>query len=286
MTTVAQLITKQRRFVRDFSKLTRETWDGDGSTLAFRTNDNPILEASYTVKIGAVVQTETTDYTIDLDNGLVTFKAASVPASGDDNVSIDFKYAALRDEDWLEIFNNVIRDIRDSLYSEEIDTTNITTVAKQNEYSLATISTNIVDVLSIAMRTSSSNPWVDLRTLGMGWKYLAEANEIQINPTFDVAGNAMKIHYLYGFDEVTATTEDVDVPTKWFNVLKLYMAAEYYDRIVPDKLTETAVVTKERTYHPADTVIRAAEYYRNKGDEALKKVRPPKRAKPIPNRAK
>lgn len=281
--TIATWIDKMRRFTRDFSVLTRETWDGDGATLAFRTNNKPILESSYTIKSDSVIRTETTNYTLDKDTGLLQFLLASVPAIGSDNVSIDYKYANLRDEDWMEIYNNVVRDLRGKLYLEGIDTTHVTTVANQYEYALTGISTNIVDVLEVFYRTSSSKPWTEIGQTGMNWHYLPESNQLQLRPYFDTSGYAMKIHYLYGFTEATTTSSTVTVPDKWLNVVKFYAAAEYYERIVPEKLTETAIVTKERTYHPADTVIRVADYYRKQGDKALAHVRPPKRGKALQN---
>jgi hypothetical protein len=282
---ISTWIDQMQRFVKDFPILTRETWDGDGTTLAYRTSNHPILENSYTVKVSDVVKTETTHYTLDKDIGLLQFTAGNAPADSDDNISIDYKYANIRDEDWIEVYNNVMRTIRDDLYLETIDTSSLTTVADQNEYDLDDISTNIIDIIGVEYRSNASYPWTEVGELGMNWKYLEQYNQLQLKPYFDTSGYAIKLHYIYGFDEVSATTDDVDVPNKWLNVLKLFAAAEYLDRIIPDKLTETAVVTKERTYHPADTVAKLSEYYRGKAERELAKVRPPKRAKFIQTKA-
>ena len=282
---ISTWITQMQRFVKDFPILTRETWDGDASTLAFRTNNKPILEDSYTVKVGGTVRTETTHYTVDHDTGLLTFTAGNAPGSGSDNVSIDYKYANIRDEDWIEIYNSIVRKVRDDLYQEAIDTTTLETVAKQYEYDLDGISENIISILEVFYRANSSNPWSEIGQSNRNARFLPEANQLQMRPYFDTAGYAIKIHYLYGFDEVSATTDDVDIPTKWLNVFKFYAAAEYLNRIIPSKLTETAVVTKERTYHPADTVAKLSDYFDGKGDKELAKVRPPKRARPIPMKA-
>ena len=271
-------VKQMQRFVKDFPILTRETWDGDGTMLAFRTNNRPVLESSYTIKVGGVVKTETTDYTIDLDTGLLTFVVA--PIAGDDNISIDYKYAKIRDEDWIEIYNNIVRKIRDDLYQEGNDTS-LVTVAKQYEYDLDGVSTNIISVLEVFYRTNAANPWTEVGQTNRNANFLPELNELQFRPYFDTAGFEIKFHYLYGFDEVSATTDDVDIPSKWLNVFKFYGAAEYLNRIIPSKLTETAVVTKERTYHPADTVAKLSDYFDSKGDKELAKVRPPKRPKYI-----
>jgi len=273
-------IQQMQRFVKDFPILTRETWDGDGTMLAFRTNNKPVLESSYTVKVGGVIRTEDTHYTIDLDTGLLTFVAGEAPAAGNDNVSIDYKYAKIRDEDWIEIYNNIVRKIRDDLYQEANDTS-LVTVAKQYEYDLDAISKNIISILEVFYRTNDANPWTEVGQTNRNAKFLPELNELQFRPYFDTTGYEIKFHYLFGFDTVSAITDDVDIPDKWLNVFKFYGAAEYLNRIIPSKLTETAVVTKEKTYHPADTVAKLSDYFDSKGDKELKKVRPPKRPKYI-----
>ena len=82
----SQLISKLRIELKDFGKIQKETFDGDASTLNFPLTHIPVKDNSYTVKVGGVTKTETTDYSIDKDTGVITF--VSAPASGSDNVEV------------------------------------------------------------------------------------------------------------------------------------------------------------------------------------------------------
>lgn len=273
--TVASWISQMRTMVRDLNTLTKETWDGDGSTIAFRVSNAPILESSYTVKVGGTLKTEVTDYTLDKDTGLLQF--VSAPAAGSDNVSIDYKFVNQRDNDWIEIYNSVIRDIRDDIYEEAVDDSTLTVIADTYDYSLASISTAIIGIHRVETRSSSSEPWSDITKDERSCEFIEDLNKIRIKPYWTSSGDAMRIHYFVAYAEVATTNATVTVDNKYLNMFNHYAAAYYFQRIIPKKLTETAIVTQERTYHPADTVLKVAEWFRQEGDKLLKKVRPPRR---------
>ena len=103
---VSEFITILRRSSKDLPVLTRDTFDGDGITSVFRTREAPILEDSFTVKVGGTIQVEDTDFTIDRDTGVITFTSA--PVSGSDNISIAYQYVNTSDTEWLEIINDIL----------------------------------------------------------------------------------------------------------------------------------------------------------------------------------
>jgi hypothetical protein len=278
---VSAWITKMRTMVRDISKYRGNSWDGDGTTLVFQLTNYPVLESSYTVKVGGVVKTEVTHYTLDKDTGLLTFTKGNAPADGSDNVTIDYKYVNQRDNDWMDIYNAVIEDVRDNVFAEAINDSALTVAANTYDYSLAPIDTTILDILSVETRSVSSEPWSDITKGERSFKFLEDLNKLRIEPYFSTAGDAIRIHYTYAFDECTAVGDTVSVTTKFMNMFNHYAASYYFQRIVPNKLTETAIVTKERTFHPADMVIKIADFHRQEGDRLMKLVRPARRPKNI-----
>lgn len=89
-----------RREAGDAGIFTRELFSGDGSTKDFFLRGRPILAASYAVKVGGTLKTETTDYTLDAGTGALTFVTA--PASGTDNVAVTYTVVELADADITE----------------------------------------------------------------------------------------------------------------------------------------------------------------------------------------
>lgn len=67
---------------------------GDGFTVDFQTGSYPLIDGTVKVYLAGVEQTETTDYDLDLDVGLVTFNTA--PGSGA-AIVITFRHAILSD---------------------------------------------------------------------------------------------------------------------------------------------------------------------------------------------
>lgn len=81
-------IEQVRLKISDKPTITRELTDGDGTGKYFKLGNAPILLAPIPqVRVGGILKTENADYTIDYDQGIVTFSAA--PTSG---AEIDFIY--------------------------------------------------------------------------------------------------------------------------------------------------------------------------------------------------
>ena len=133
----SEFITTLRKELKDFGKIHQETFDGDASTLNFVLKEVPIKDSSYVVKISGVTKTETTDYTIDKDTGVLTFVVA--PASASDNVSVSYQSVKIRDDDYIQLINDGIDNFRWKFWKEAIDTTTFTTVKDQYEYDLSTL---------------------------------------------------------------------------------------------------------------------------------------------------
>ena len=271
---VSDFITKLRRFSGDFKTLTRDTWDGDGTTTVFRANNHPILEgsANITVRVDGVVKTEGTDFTLDRDTGLLEFTSA--PASGSDNVTMDYYYFNVGDTEWLEIINNIVRDTKNDIWQDKVDETSLDSVKDADEYDLDTISTNILGVIDVWAKKSAETEWKALPVLGINMFYHPERNTLVCRPSFSSSEFDLRIRYLEYYDELSATTDTFDIPTKYHNVFEYLCTAEYFDRLAARKAQETAARTKDITYTPAEVLIALARNYRNIGQEKLKRVKP------------
>jgi len=276
--TYLEFISKLRVELKDFVHLHKEIFDGDASTLNFIVTHVPIKDNSYVVKVGGTEKTETTDYSLDRDTGILTF--VSAPAAGSDNIEITYKEIKIRDEDYLEIINDAIDHFQWKFWEMDIDETTLTTVKHQYEYDCSGI-TGILYVLNSWYKASSgSTVWQAVSGL-TNWKYYVGLTKLYVNPTFDSTGLAMKLLYLKSFTKGTATSDTLDVPDKWILPYKYYIYARFYERLIPEKINETTAVTTQPSFTPAQAVFNIAQMYYQKADDVAKKLAPRIPAMPI-----
>jgi hypothetical protein len=267
---VSAFITILRRYANDIPVLTRDLWDGDGATLAFRTKHNPIVNTDYSLYVGSTLQTETTDYTLDKDSGLIEF--VSAPAAGSDNVSFTYYYANLSDTGWIDVINNVIRDWKEKIWVDAIDETAFTTVANQDDYDMDTIDTKIFAVLGVWL-SSGTTYWADASS-ETNVRYFKEQNILNFRPAFDSSGYTMRIRYLKSYAEISAVTDTFTIPERYHSAFQHACAAEYLDRFTMKMINDSGAKVKEETYKTLETIARMADRNRLIAREKLGKVRP------------
>lgn len=265
---VSAFITQLRRFARDLKLNAKETFDGDGSTSAFRLRNYPVIESSYTVKVGG---TETTAFTVDTDTGVFTF--TSPPVAGTDNVTISYKYAKLSDSEWLEIFNSVIAELGDKIWTDTSDTTTLTTVANQSEYDLDDISTEIFKVIGVWYRSSSSVDWTSI-SADTNIKYLREQNKLVLRPYLQVSGYEMKVRYLERFSEYDATTDTITHPDKYLKPIQYFCLAQFMDRMQARLIESLGANVKQDSYQPLGNLTSVRNNYERLAEKALIRVKP------------
>lgn len=280
--TYSTYITKLRRRLRDLDKLSHQVFDGDGTTTQFQTTHYPILDNSYTVKIGSTVQTEGTDYTLDKYIGLLEF--ATAPASGSDNVSIEFRYAQMRDEEYLQDINDAIDHFREKFWTEVIDETSITTVADQYDYDLSTLlSVTPITFCDIAYKNTGSTTWTNLKN-NYNVIFYRDKNYLHIDPPITTGGLAVRLHFLAALEKGTSTSDTLPIPDKWLEPFDDFVFARFYERQTPDRITSVAMVNTIPTFLPASTMTNLVQYYYNQAEIAASRLAPLKPAISIPTK--
>ena len=269
--TYSQFISKLRVELKDFIRLQRDRWDGDGSTTIFPLAHVAVKDASYVVKVGGAVKVEATDYTIDKDTGLITFTIA--PAAGSDNVECTYRSVNVRDEDYVEMINDGIDYFQWKFWEMDTDETTLTTVKDQYEYDCSGI-TGILYVLNSWYKASSgSTVWQAVSGL-TNCKYYVGLTKLYVNPTFSSTGLTMKLLYLKSITKGSTSSATLAIPNKWILPYKFYIYARYYERLIPEKINETAAVTTLPSFTPAQAVFNISQMYYNKADDVAKKLAP------------
>ena len=279
---VSTWISTMRRFVKDFPVLTGETFFGDGATTAFRTKFAPILEGQYTVKISGVTKTEGVDYTIDLDTGVVEFTTAPALVTADPNVAVNYKYAKLRDLEWLTILNAQIQFLRNKIWEDKLDDTNITTVAGQSEYDLDTIFTNIYKLVDVWYRSSANMEWTTVAGKVANLTYWRGQNKMNIRPSFSASGYYFKIRYLEHYSEYTATTDTIVIPDKYMKPIRYFCASEYLDELMALMVRDLGANPTKESYEALNNVRGLKKDWRQTAELLLSRVRPKVPASNIP----
>lgn len=264
-------INKLRVELKDLLRVKRDRFDGDASTTIFILSEVAVEDSTYVVKVGGVIKTEVTDYTIDKDTGVITFTSA--PASDSDNVEITYQSVKIRNEDYLEIINDGIDYFRWKFWSMTTDEITLTTVKDQYEYDCSGI-TGILYIIKAWYKTSSgSTYWQEIQGL-TNWKYYTRLNKLYVDPTFSTSSLPIKLLYLKSFTKGSTITATLDIPTEWILPFKYYCYARFFERQISEKIGETTAITTMPSYTPAQVMFQIAENYYKKADEVANKIAP------------
>lgn len=281
--TVAEFIDILRLAVGDLKLLTQDTFEGDAVTVAFRLNERPIVEDSYQVYVYSDsawnLQTETTNYTIDKDTGILTMVSAPAlgsasGATNDENLRIDYKYSFLRDSDWLQIIKDCLRTWKKKLFTVDTNETTHNSVVGQDEYDLDDISSSIFWVTAMEYKTSSEDDWHSVAELGRNWRYEPTLNKVIVKPAFQTANYDIRYIYLSRLTVPVATADTFSVDTDFHPAIQKYCHALYFERLAANKIKDTTALVKELSFHPAQTIFQYAKMLRQEAMEELALVKP------------
>lgn len=253
--TYAQFITTLRAEAKDLARPMHNDFTGDGSTTLFVVSDAPILEGSYVVLVGGTQKTETTDYTLDRELGVITFAVAPTLSTA---VTIDYKFVHLTDASWLSIINKVIDDMEGEFFKEVTDASFGNSVDGQIKYDAPT---SCIDVVNWWYRSSDdSNVKWEMITEVSNWRYCKDENDLHLGLCFNSV-YPMKLHYLKGYVRGATTAATLDMQSQFEGVLQLGCLWRYYDYRLADRVETTTKVAKERTITPLQNLQSLSQHY-------------------------
>ena len=189
------LITELRNQVGDTRRRVHVDFTGDGTTTVFQlpTDTFPVLEqaGTYTVKVATVLQTETTDYTLDKEAGTLVF-VTTAPTNGQ-AVTFDGSAVYLTDVDWLQVINNTIKSLGDDFWKEFVDSAH-TTTANMLSLSLVALQPNCIAVYEFQHRKNTSENWRVVEEY-VNWRFDRDNDIIYISDrdALTVTGELLRI---------------------------------------------------------------------------------------------
>jgi len=273
MATFLDKITKVRGEMGDRPRRTIETFDGDGTKTVFETSERPIRANSFTVKVGSTTQTEgsSNDFTIDLDLGLITFTAGSIPTTGTDNVEVQYQYVKRTEAEYLELYNDALMYFKDRFWLEEYDETSLSTVKDQFQYDVGTIDADVFWVVGLQLESAAGKAdWA----AATNWKYLPQLNKIEVNPTFSVGSLALRFHVLKRYALGTGTGNTYPVQDRYSLPFEYYVKHRLYERMIAEKIDQVGAITTNATFVPGPAVVNVAQYYLDLANDTAKKIAP------------
>lgn len=219
---ISALITQCRREFGDVPKSMQVKKDGDGSSTLFNLGFFPVIEGSYAFYVNNTLKVETTDYTLDKDNGDVDF--TTTPPSGQE-VRAEFQYAHWRDANWVDAINNAVDELNARGYFRQVvrDTNVFAISANVRSYSGPTNAIDVYELLLFDDRTISGN----YTSMPANWSYQQDANKIVLGWKPSVAEKAAT-SYLRNLQTYSATSATLDALTDWVALIKKRAGAQFY----------------------------------------------------------
>ncbi len=113
MTTLNDYVSDVRTSLEDYGNLVTDQFSGDATTIVWQLSSAPILTNSESVTIAGAAQARTTNYTVNYDNGQITFVSAPAAAAA---VVIQYTKVIWRDERIINAVNAGIREMYPAVY--------------------------------------------------------------------------------------------------------------------------------------------------------------------------
>ena len=271
---IADIISSLRRDLNDRFKRGIDTFDGDGATEVFQVSKFPIRASGFNVFVGGVLQVEATDFTLDLDRGLLDFAIGGAPAAGTKNIEIRYDHARWQDEDYLEILNDGIDHLKDTFWEEFTDEGTITSVRDKRVYPLLTVDANIFSLISVEISPSTSTvPFASLASI-TNWIYKPQNNELHINKALHQDGQSFRFVGLRRFTKETNTGATFPVPDRYILPYKYYAKMRFMEGIANEKVDSEGAVTTNARFLPASAAFNVMELYNDKMNDIAKKIAP------------
>lgn len=263
------LITQCRREFGDVPKLTRMMRLGDGSINVFNTGRFPIVEGSYSIFKNTSAQTESANYTLDLDSGDLQYN--STPTSGMQCIA-QFKYANWRDKNWMEAISDGIEALNARGFFRQTVRSAITLSASVRAFSGPT---NAIDVYELLVSPSTGV----YNTPSVNWSYQQDANKIVLGgaPATRTSG---AVSYLRRMIGPSATTMALDMKDDWIPLVKKYAGQKFMAHMA-SRIATRGNATIEEGHFSFTNARTQANAMRDEFHEEALRAKPTRPAKDI-----
>lgn len=269
----SEFISRLRTESKDLPKPQQYKFSGDGNTTLFQLGefDFPILEDSYVYRLATVVQTEGSEFSLDIENGVL--QPASAPAAANENMELDYKKVFLTDATWQYIVNYIIQDMQGDYFIEDDDVAWETSVENTIRYTTE----DVMDVVDVYFKRSNqpSIEWDPLRE-AVNWRFSEQEQEIALGRSLE-ADYPLRLHALKRYVTGTSVSDTLPVQDRFLGVLQLGCMWQYYMHRLAVRTEIETKLAAENTITPlASLREQSLHYFRLYKD--LKKRRKP--AKP------
>lgn len=275
-------INQMRSQTGDTKRAVHVDWTGDGSTSLFQmpTDTFPVLDdtSTYTVRVGGVSKTETTDYTLDKTTGTLTL--VSTP-SLNATITIDSVAVYLRNADWQQITNDVIKSLGDDYWKEFVDGT-LTSTANMLSLDLTTDQPDCIAIYDFSFRTSSSENWRSVSEV-CNWRYDRDNNVIYIGvqSAFPITGTQIRLRGLKKITQSDTISDTLDLPDKFHTVLEYGSIARYWRWRYKSVVELISKMSTESSRTPLQELIMLSDRFDRLYEVEKAKLKPGKPARII-----
>lgn len=217
------LIKTLRRESGDNPKSVQVARAGDGVVNLFNLAKFPVIESSYSIYKGTSALTETTQYTLDKDNGDLNLLVT--PANGV-NVKAQYKYAFWRDQNWNDAINGRISQLNArGFFRQHVRVPNVLYLsAGIQKFDGPSACVDLYELLVPSANGSASG---QLTAPYVNWSYQQDANKVVIGQSPTVASRAV-ISYLRNLQSYEATSATLDLLPDWIEAVAKGAKADFF----------------------------------------------------------
>jgi hypothetical protein len=272
MTIISALVAQCRREYGDNPKSVSVSKAGNGSVSIFNVGKYPVIEGSYLVYVSGNVQTETTHYTYDLDNGDLVIN--STPANNVE-VKSNHKYAFWRDKNWVEAINQSIDALNGlGFFKQVLDDRSSVGISAGIQYYSGPA--NAIDVYELKTSNTISGTYAKTRD---PWTYQQDANKIVFanKPTI---GAKASLSYLRNLKTYSATSATIDVLPDWEELVKKKAGSIFY-RSLAGKIAKQGNATIDEGHFSFSNLRAMANDLDTEFDKKALRKKPARPAKDI-----
>lgn len=278
------LIGKLRAKVGDYKRQKYVEWTGDGSATVFQmpTGTFPVLDVSgtYTVKVNGSTKAEGSDYTFDKLSGTLTLLVAPTDTHV---VSVTCFAVHLRDEDWMNVINDVILGMGNDFFIEVTDDSTLVTTAGMLTLDISADFPKAIDVYGLWHRGSSSEEWCSVDNFA-NYRFDATSKKLHFGSSqdFPVSGQPIKIRLLKAYTLGTAISDTLEVQDKFETILMYGSEERYWQFRYQDVVELVTKRSQENTRSNLQELIMLSDRARRLYEQEKAKLKPAKPPRFIP----